>query len=200
MVRMVDQLLNLARLRGGRVTLQPRSVELMTLATQYRRRIRGACRRRAHLRLRERRYASAGRRRSALAGVFESDRQRAAARPRRLGDPGAARRQRRRRRDDQRAERGRNSGRRAADDLRAVSLGTSASRNRAAWGSGSTSRTRSRRCTAATCRCTRRVEAGTTFEVTLPRAPRPRPGTRGAGAAVSSELNDGGALRANRRP
>ncbi len=32
MVRMVDQLLNLARLRGGRVTLQPRSVELMTLA------------------------------------------------------------------------------------------------------------------------------------------------------------------------
>jgi signal transduction histidine kinase len=32
MVRMVDQLLNLARLRGGRVTLQPRPVELMTLA------------------------------------------------------------------------------------------------------------------------------------------------------------------------
>jgi two-component system sensor histidine kinase/response regulator len=32
MVRMVDQLLNLARLRGGRVTLQPRAVELMTLA------------------------------------------------------------------------------------------------------------------------------------------------------------------------
>lgn len=32
MVRMVDQLLNLARLRGGRVTLQPRSVEMMTLA------------------------------------------------------------------------------------------------------------------------------------------------------------------------
>ncbi|GAB5094382.1 hybrid sensor histidine kinase/response regulator [Caballeronia sp. LP006] len=32
MVRMVDQLLNLARLRGGRVTLQPRSVELATLA------------------------------------------------------------------------------------------------------------------------------------------------------------------------
>jgi signal transduction histidine kinase len=32
MVRMVDQLLNLARLRGGRVTLQPRSVDLMTLA------------------------------------------------------------------------------------------------------------------------------------------------------------------------
>ncbi|WP_250500978.1 hybrid sensor histidine kinase/response regulator [Caballeronia sp. GAWG1-5s-s] len=32
MVRMVDQLLNLARLRGGRVTLQPRAVELSTLA------------------------------------------------------------------------------------------------------------------------------------------------------------------------
>jgi two-component system, sensor histidine kinase and response regulator len=32
MVRMVDQLLNLARLRGGRVTLQPRSVDLTTLA------------------------------------------------------------------------------------------------------------------------------------------------------------------------
>ncbi|MDR5784370.1 hybrid sensor histidine kinase/response regulator [Caballeronia sp. LZ065] len=32
MVRMVDQLLNLARLRGGRVTLQPRAVELNTLA------------------------------------------------------------------------------------------------------------------------------------------------------------------------
>jgi signal transduction histidine kinase len=32
MVRMVDQLLNLARLRGGRVTLQPRSVELISLA------------------------------------------------------------------------------------------------------------------------------------------------------------------------
>ncbi|WP_250453900.1 hybrid sensor histidine kinase/response regulator [Caballeronia sp. ATUFL_M2_KS44] len=32
MVRMVDQLLNLARLRGGRVTLQPRAVELATLA------------------------------------------------------------------------------------------------------------------------------------------------------------------------
>ncbi|WP_250474334.1 hybrid sensor histidine kinase/response regulator [Caballeronia sp. GAFFF1] len=32
MVRMVDQLLNLARLRGGRVTLQPRAVELTTLA------------------------------------------------------------------------------------------------------------------------------------------------------------------------
>ena len=32
MVRMVDQLLNLARLRGGRVTLQPRAVELLTLA------------------------------------------------------------------------------------------------------------------------------------------------------------------------
>jgi signal transduction histidine kinase len=32
MVRMVDQLLNLARLRGGRVTLQPRTVELTNLA------------------------------------------------------------------------------------------------------------------------------------------------------------------------
>ncbi|KND62384.1 Protein-glutamate methylesterase [Candidatus Burkholderia verschuerenii] len=32
MVRMVDQLLNLARLRGGRVVLQPRAVDLMTLA------------------------------------------------------------------------------------------------------------------------------------------------------------------------
>ncbi len=32
MVRMVDQLLNLARLRAGRVTMQPRSVELITLA------------------------------------------------------------------------------------------------------------------------------------------------------------------------
>lgn len=32
MVCMVDQLLNLARLCGGRVTLQPRAVELMTLA------------------------------------------------------------------------------------------------------------------------------------------------------------------------
>jgi two-component system, sensor histidine kinase and response regulator len=32
MVRMVDQLLNLARLRGGRVVLQPRAVDLATLA------------------------------------------------------------------------------------------------------------------------------------------------------------------------
>jgi signal transduction histidine kinase len=32
MVRMVDQLLNLARLRGGRVVLQPRAVDLTTLA------------------------------------------------------------------------------------------------------------------------------------------------------------------------
>ncbi len=32
MVRMVDQLLNLVRLRGGRVTLQPRTVDLLSLA------------------------------------------------------------------------------------------------------------------------------------------------------------------------
>jgi signal transduction histidine kinase len=32
MVRMVDQLLNLARLRGGRVTVQPRAVEVASLA------------------------------------------------------------------------------------------------------------------------------------------------------------------------
>jgi CheY-like chemotaxis protein len=107
MVRMVDQLLNLARLRGGRVTLQPRPVELMTLARN----------------IVDEYEARVGKGRIFIFRDGDTLLQGVAARPRWLGDPGAARRKCGRRTRDQRAERGRNPRRRPADDLRAVSLG-----------------------------------------------------------------------------
>ena len=74
MVRMVDQLLNLARLRGGRVTLQPRAVELMTLAKNIVEEYEARVGQGAHLHFPRGRYAVAGRWRSVVAGVFEFDR------------------------------------------------------------------------------------------------------------------------------
>jgi CheY-like chemotaxis protein len=71
MVRMVDQLLNLARLRGGRGPWP-------------------------HLHFPRWRYAAAGRRRFVVAGVFEFDRQRADSRARRFDYSGAFERRRRR--------------------------------------------------------------------------------------------------------